>query len=91
MVKVAVAIVVDRGGVDRAFVSGAVVDQPIAIGDDIADISASIGVSRQAPGVLELEALIASADEALYMAKSLGRNQVIAASVRLNQDHQRSH
>ncbi|MEM7094940.1 MAG: GGDEF domain-containing protein [Actinomycetota bacterium] len=62
----------------------AAVDRPILFEGELADVSASIGVSRQSPGILNLEALIQSADEALYMAKSLGRNQVFASSVRLN-------
>lgn len=60
------------------------VERPIEVDGGTAHVSASIGLSRQSPGMLNLDALIQSADEALYMAKSLGRNQVIASSVRLN-------
>ncbi len=60
------------------------VERPIAVEGGVAAVSASIGLSRQSPGVLNLEALIQNADEALYMAKSLGKNQVFASSVRLN-------
>ncbi len=60
------------------------VERPIPVEGGVAAVSASIGLSRQSPGVLNLEALIQNADEALYMAKSLGKNQVFASSVRLN-------
>lgn len=61
------------------------VERPIEVEGGVAQVSASIGLSRQNPGMLSLDALIQSADEALYMAKSLGRNQVFASSVRLNE------
>ncbi len=60
------------------------VERPIPVEGGVAEVSASIGLSRQSPGMLNLDALIQNADEALYMAKSLGRNQVFASSVRLN-------
>ena len=51
---------------------------PIALGRSIS-ISASIGVARVTPGA-SCDALLASADAALYQAKSAGRNRVVTAS-----------
>lgn len=43
-------------------------------------LTASIGVSESGSGASDLFALIVQADECLYVAKGLGRNQVIAAN-----------
>jgi diguanylate cyclase len=46
-------------------------------GDDIGNITMSLGVSQYRPGE-SLSALIKRADDGLYQAKGLGRNQVVA-------------
>ena len=46
-------------------------------GDDIGNITLSLGVSLYRPGE-SLSALIKRADDGLYQAKGLGRNQVVA-------------
>lgn len=53
------------------------VEQPsIKISDRELHITVSIGVSRKDENTLELETLIARADQAMYIAKYRGRNQV---------------
>ena len=56
----------------------AVAFEPFAIGAEWLDVTTSVGVvtSAAADGVLEL---VRAADEALYCAKSSGRNRVVAA------------
>ena len=49
---------------------------PIKYGDQELHVTVSIGVSRMDENTLELETLIARADQALYIAKYKGRNQV---------------
>jgi diguanylate cyclase (GGDEF)-like protein len=49
---------------------------PIKISDQELHITVSIGVSRRDENTLELETLIARADQAMYIAKHRGRNQV---------------
>jgi diguanylate cyclase (GGDEF)-like protein len=49
---------------------------PIRISDRELQITVSIGVSRRDEHTLELETLIARADQAMYVAKYKGRNQV---------------
>lgn len=49
---------------------------PIRISDKELHITVSIGVSRRDENTLELETLIARADQAMYIAKHRGRNQV---------------
>lgn len=63
-------------------------ETPIVVSNGVAEISASIGVASQQFGPLALDALIETADEALYMAKSLGRNQTISSSVHLHPSEQ---
>lgn len=52
---------------------------PIKVSDQELHITVSIGVSRKDENTLELETLIARADQALYIAKYKGRNQVISS------------
>jgi len=49
---------------------------PIQISDQELHLTVSIGVSRRDENTLEVETLIARADQALYIAKHRGRNQV---------------
>jgi diguanylate cyclase (GGDEF)-like protein len=49
---------------------------PIRISDRELQITVSIGVSRRDENTLELETLIARADQAMYVAKYKGRNRV---------------
>ena len=49
---------------------------PIRISDQELQITVSIGVSRRDENTLALETLIARADQAMYIAKYRGRNQV---------------
>lgn len=50
--------------------------KPIAWGTEVLTVTASIGVTQAEPGELDLEAIIARADAALYRAKQQGRNRV---------------
>jgi diguanylate cyclase (GGDEF)-like protein len=54
----------------------AIANTPIRISDKELQITVSIGVSRSDENTLELETLIARADQAMYVAKYKGRNQV---------------
>jgi len=49
---------------------------PIRISDQELQVTVSIGVSRRDENTLALETLIARADQAMYIAKHRGRNQV---------------
>ena len=51
----------------------------IAAGDEPFPITISIGVAAAAPGELDAKAFIHRADEALYGAKSAGRNRLCVA------------
>jgi diguanylate cyclase (GGDEF)-like protein len=53
---------------------------PIQVSDQQLNITVSIGVSRKDENTLQLETLIARADQAMYIAKHKGRNR-IATSV----------
>jgi diguanylate cyclase (GGDEF)-like protein len=53
-----------------------VADLPIRISEQDLWITVSIGVSRRDEHTAELETLIARADQAMYIAKHKGRNQV---------------
>jgi two-component system cell cycle response regulator len=44
-------------------------------------VTASLGVATLGPGVATGEALLQSADEALYQAKRSGRNRVVMSGV----------
>jgi len=48
----------------------------IAIGQMDKTITVSIGVAMREPGTVDLDALVSTADQALYAAKDAGRNQV---------------
>ena len=52
---------------------------PIRVSEQEIYITVSIGVSRKDENTLELETLIARADQALYVAKYKGRNQVVSS------------
>ena len=52
---------------------------PIKLADQEVHITVSIGVSRRDDNTLQLETLIARADQALYVAKYKGRNQVASS------------
>ena len=54
----------------------AVEKTPIRISDQDLHITVSIGVSRRDENTIELETLIARADQAMYVAKHKGRNRV---------------
>jgi diguanylate cyclase (GGDEF)-like protein len=54
----------------------AVFSDPIRIGDSVINITASLGVVQAAPDDSDLAAVLAKADDALFRAKSAGRNQV---------------
>jgi diguanylate cyclase (GGDEF)-like protein len=56
----------------RASVEG----MPIKVSDREINVTVSIGVSRKDENTLELETLIARADQAMYIAKHKGRNNV---------------
>jgi diguanylate cyclase (GGDEF)-like protein len=51
----------------------------IAAGDQPVPIAISIGVATAAPGELDVKALVHRADQALYRAKSAGRNRLALA------------
>jgi diguanylate cyclase (GGDEF)-like protein len=46
------------------------------VAEQILKVTVSIGVSRKDGNTLELETLIARADQAMYIAKHKGRNRV---------------
>ena len=49
---------------------------PMKVSGEELNVTVSIGVSRKDENTLELETLIARADQAMYIAKHLGRNRV---------------
>jgi two-component system cell cycle response regulator len=49
---------------------------PMQVAEQILNVTVSIGVSRKDGNTLELETLIARADQAMYIAKHKGRNRV---------------
>jgi len=49
---------------------------PIKVADQELKVTVSIGVSRKDENTLQLETLIARADQALYIAKHKGRNRI---------------
>jgi diguanylate cyclase (GGDEF)-like protein len=53
-----------------------VAEQPVNVSGQKVNITVSIGVSGQDENTLELDTLIARADQAMYMAKHKGRNRV---------------
>jgi diguanylate cyclase (GGDEF)-like protein len=52
---------------------------PIRVSEQELHVTVSIGVSRKDENTLELETLIARADQALYIAKHKGRNRVASS------------
>jgi diguanylate cyclase (GGDEF)-like protein len=52
---------------------------PMKLSDQELHVTVSIGVSRKDENTLELETLIARADQALYVAKHRGRNRVASS------------
>ena len=54
----------------------AIESKPIPWGNEALTVTASIGVTQAEPGELDIEAIIARADAALYRAKQQGRNCV---------------
>jgi diguanylate cyclase (GGDEF)-like protein len=57
-------------------VRAAIERPPIKVSDHELQVTVSIGVSRKDEHTLQLETLIARADQAMYIAKHKGRNQV---------------
>ena len=53
-----------------------IVETPMKVSDQEVNVTVSIGVSRKDENTLELETLIARADQAMYIAKHKGRNRV---------------
>ena len=48
----------------------------ISIGQTEKTVTSSIGVAARQPGTADIDALVSAADQALYLAKAAGRNQV---------------
>ncbi|SEP27838.1 bifunctional diguanylate cyclase/phosphodiesterase [Nitrosovibrio sp. Nv6] len=48
--------------------------EPFKVGDEVAYVSASIGVTFYPQDAIEMEALVRNADQAMYAAKNRGRN-----------------
>jgi diguanylate cyclase (GGDEF)-like protein len=57
-----------------------IADTPIRISDKELQITVSIGVSKRDENAPELQTLIARADQAMYVAKHKGRNQVAVST-----------
>jgi diguanylate cyclase (GGDEF)-like protein len=57
-----------------------IADTPIEVSDQELYITVSIGVSKRDENTPELQTLIARADQAMYIAKHKGRNQVAVSS-----------
>jgi diguanylate cyclase (GGDEF)-like protein len=57
-----------------------VANLPIQTADQELHITVSIGVSRRDENTIDLETLVARADQALYIAKYKGRNQVAVST-----------
>jgi diguanylate cyclase (GGDEF)-like protein len=53
-----------------------IAETPIKIFDKEISVTASIGVATQDENTMDLETLIARADQAMYIAKHKGRNRV---------------
>ncbi|MDH4235465.1 MAG: diguanylate cyclase, partial [Gallionella sp.] len=49
--------------------------EPFQLGDEMAYVSASIGITLYPEDAIEVEELLKNADQAMYMAKSKGRNR----------------
>ncbi|MEO7622375.1 MAG: EAL domain-containing protein [Gallionella sp.] len=52
-----------------------ILDKPFRLGDEVAYISASIGITLYPNDATDVEDLLKNADQAMYVAKNLGRNQ----------------
>ncbi len=50
--------------------------EPFALGDEMAYVSASIGITFYPNDALEVEQLLRNADQAMYVAKNTGRNRL---------------
>ena len=77
-------LIVQRLELDRAMapltrMHAAIDASPISLGGTMVDASVSVGVASWLPGMTFDEALSA-ADQALYKAKALGRNQIVAST-----------
>ena len=66
----------DPGSVDRVAQSIVLaLDQPFQIGPDLARVSASLGIALYPHDATEADELLKNADQAMYAAKSAGRNR----------------
>jgi diguanylate cyclase (GGDEF)-like protein len=59
---------------------GSVEEKTCAIGDKMMGVTVSIGIAEYEKEMHDLDALLRNADEAMYKAKSLGRNRVVSWS-----------
>lgn len=57
-------------------------EKKIALGQATKSLTVSIGVATREPGTVDVDALVSSADQALYAAKESGRNQAYPAQPR---------
>ena len=80
------AIILPETDLDRAVVQAERVRAAMAAhafrgrdADPEGDLTVSIGIATLAPGMRKIEELVQAADQALYQAKSSGRNQVVLA------------
>jgi EAL domain-containing protein (putative c-di-GMP-specific phosphodiesterase class I) len=62
--------------------------EPFVLGDEIAYISASIGITLYPSDAVNVEDMLKSADQAMYVSKSLGRNQSSYYTAALQADAQ---
>lgn len=51
-------------------------ETPMMVEDQVSNVTVSIGLSRKDENTLELETMVARADQAMYIAKHRGRNRV---------------
>jgi diguanylate cyclase (GGDEF)-like protein len=56
-----------------------ITQEPVHCGDSLVKVSVSIGVAQSTPAIKQYETLIKQADNALYQAKSRGRNRAVSS------------